>query len=308
MGYSGTVALIVLVAALGAGIYLLSIEISSQNLAYAEFKANVSENLPEKSHQFYPNLRFKEKRISYYIEESCDNEKKVSALNSLGFLSERSVLKFYSANEDDAMLGIYCSGKASEPEDSTHFIAGEGGPTKIVNASNFYVIKKAQVTLYRNEKCDSPHVALHEIMHALGFDHSANESSIMFPVTSCRQVFDDYLAEEINKIYLLDPKPDLFISGISANKTGKYIQFSVNIDNIGLEDSKSSYLKIYSSGKEFARFSLDMQEIGQRKIFSVRNLKVPGDSYIISFEIMGENGEDMNPGNNLAEVHLISIR
>lgn len=50
--------------------------------------------------QFYPNLRYKEKEISYRIDSSCGLEKKDEMLRAMKIIENRTILDFYSINSN----------------------------------------------------------------------------------------------------------------------------------------------------------------------------------------------------------------
>ncbi|MEK6888872.1 MAG: matrixin family metalloprotease [Nanoarchaeota archaeon] len=293
-----TVALLVL---LGVSYFVFS-EILAQDIAYNEFVSNVSRDLPSESGQFYPNLRFENKRIAYSIEPICGENKEKDIVSALEIISGNTILSFYESDEEGGITFL-CSNVAPEPEQRNHFVAGEGGPTKIINASQFYIITGAQVSLFRDEKCETPNVALHETLHALGFDHNNNESSIMFPVTNCAQGFDRYITEEMDRLYGIESLPDLTIEDIKAVKKGTYLNFEIFVSNSGIIDSKSSELVIYSGEEIFGKYELNEIKIGARKSVKVENLRIGRGVENIEFNITPKNPEsDLNLEDNKAMI------
>ena len=253
--------------------------------------------------QFYPNMRYRDRLISYSISDSCDNAQKSDAIRAFSLISERTIIRFYSVKEN-AEINVLCSDIAPRPEEKGHFVAGEGGPSEIYNSSIYAVIFSGKVSLFRLGECNAPKVAIHEILHALGFDHNDNQKSIMFPLTKCDQEIDDYIINEINRLYKIDSASDLAIEKVEAVKAGIYLSFEIKIGNFGLHDSGESKLVIYAENEMVSEISLDSIEIGTRKILTVQNIKIPRDSKVISFEIKAfEN--DLDSDNNKVIVRLL---
>lgn len=242
-------------------------------------------NFTSEGSQFYPNIRFSNKIISYEIESACSLEKREEVERAFDILSDNTVLMFREVI-DKPEISILCSNIAPKPEQKNHFIAGEGGPTVIINTSLYSVIFKAQVSLYRTEKCSTPNVAIHEILHALGFEHINNEKDILYPVTNCDQKVGEETIKEINSLYAVDSAPDLSIEKVSANRSRFYLNFDISVSNLGLKKSKPVFLKVYSDGELVKVFEdLGEIEVGVSKSLFVQNIKVPARVGNITFEI-----------------------
>src|SRR3989344_7859555 len=200
---------------------------NEKNAVYASLDNGDNYVLPSKSYQFYPEMRFSSNKISYSIADKCDFERKNDVIAAFNILDEKTVIDFYES--DKGNIQVLCSEIPPEPEQEGHFIAGEGGPSKIINATKFSIIEEGKISLYREEKCDEPLVAIHEILHALGFDHNNNKNSVLYPVTSCREKIDDYIVDEINRLYSIQSLPDMAIERASVKKKGAYMDFSMTI-------------------------------------------------------------------------------
>lgn len=271
---------------------------------YEAFVSNVSYNLSLKSEQFYPRMRYTSNEISYTLESACDEEKEASILEALLILEDSTILKF--TNSEDGEISFLCSEVGPSAENEDHFVAGEGGPTKIINASRYSLINEGQVSLYRNEKCDTPIVALHETLHALGFDHTNNKTSIMFPVTDCKQTLDSQIIEEINSLYSEASAPDMFIEKLIFGTTGKYIQylnFNITLMNQGLLPAEEVNVTIRNELEEIGEFSLKNFNSGQKKTMSVQNIKLPRKTKVLEFTIK-QKAQDSNPKNDNVFVNL----
>ncbi len=296
--------LIVLFVLLGIGIYFLwtNLPLPAEPVSFEEYKVNLKEIRNFSKFQFYPNMRYRNEIISYSISESCDEAKKKDVERAFNFIAEKTVLKFY--NKARGEIDVLCSNITPKPEERGHFVAGEGGPSEIINTTNYAVILSGKVSLYRRfRECVKPIIAIHEILHALGFDHNSNSNSIMYPVAECGQEFDNYIIDEINRLYSVDSAQDLVIEKISAKKSGSYLNFEITVGNFGLKDSDSSSLLVSTNGEEIREFELNKTEIGTRKILQVENLKIPRNTNILNFEVLS-NERELNLTNNKVEIGI----
>ncbi len=275
-----------------------------KEIDYGNYIAPSFESGIVKGAQFYPRMRFPEKDITYFIESKCSLEKEKEIQAAFRIISQKTVLSF-SFSEINPRIRFTCSEIAPEPEQEDHFVAGEGGPIEIINTSNYFVILESKVSLYREDKCETPQIALHEILHALGFDHTNSKSSIMYPVTNCNQEFDSFIYEDINQLYKVDAAPDLALEAISAKQVGRYLNFQANVTNMGLVDVQDANLEVYAGGESVKNYSLQKIEIGTKKILSVYNLRVSSDTRELRFKVAPVNPEyDFRLENNEAVISL----
>lgn len=288
---------------LGIGAYILFLNIPGKPVPYEDFYFEAGSKVVGNSTQFYPNMRYKDSKIGYKISESCSLPKKKDAERAFSYISEKTILEFYESNDPD--IEMLCSDIAPKPEEKGHFIAGEGGPSEIVNTSNYAVILSGKVSLYRRtNQCVRPNIATHEVLHALGFDHNNNPDSLMYPVTQCGQEFDKYIIDEINKLYKTKSMPDLVVESVNAVKKRAYLDLEVSVANFGLNDSEGAFLVIYTDGKKIKELELNTMPVGFKKIWKVQNLKIPSISRSLSFEVIS-NDEELDKKNNFAEVKLL---
>ena len=292
--------LLLLVGVLGFGVYVLFQYLPVGGTQYQEYNANFSSEISG-NYQFYANMRYPDRAISYTIEDACSEKKRDDVVMAFSIFQEKTVLSFYQSGS--GMIRILCSSIAPRPEDAGHFVAGEGGPTEIINASAYSVILSGKVSLYREEKCGTPNVAIHEILHALGFDHNNNKNSIMYPVTECGQEIDDYIINEISRLYKDDPLPDLLISKLEVNRTGRYLNFDIVVGNYGLKESSGALLVVFVEGESIKEIDLGDVPLGTRKRLIVQNLRLPRNSQIILFKVETSEKE-LSKANNFAELNL----
>jgi hypothetical protein len=295
-----------LVLLIGTG-YIFWSFYPSEERVFEEFVIENSDDLDIGSGnlQFYHNLRYTSRNIIYYIEPECTKGKTQKAKMAFEILEEKTILDFTeSSDKNSAEILILCSNIEPKLENKGHFIAGEGGPTKIVNASRFNVAFQGEVSLFREETCNTPQVALHEVLHALGFDHNNNSGSIMFPVTNCEQTLDDEIIFEIDRVYSFNSLPDLLIDDVEASKVGRYLNFNIEVANYGLRDSRNSSLVLIVDGKELDdSFDFEELKIGSKKILKVENVLVPRSFDSLEF-LVKSGDEELSLVNNRAEVRL----
>lgn len=285
---------------LSAGSYVLWYNIPSTPVNYQDFTANVSFGI--NSSQFYPNMRYSDRIITYTIEQACNNQKVTEIEQSFSILSQKTILQFKKA-DDNGEIKFLCSEVAPTSEEQGHFIAGEGGPSKIINSTNFYVVLNGRVSLYKSDKCSEPKVALHETLHALGFDHDSNPESIMYPVTDCNQQIDQSIIDEINRLYSVDSLPDWMIEKVSATKRGIYLDFDILFGNDGLRDAQNAKLEIYSNNIKVREYEINNTQIGMKTILNAQNLRIDRSAQGVKFEITTPEAE-LSKKNNVAELVL----
>jgi hypothetical protein len=198
--------------------------------------------------QFYPNMRYQSSNISYRIDSRmCTLQKLSDIKTALGTVGNLTVLNFYPVDSNEE-LSVTCSSEVVVNKD--FFVAGEGGPVNITKTDNFNVIFNGKVLLLRDSKCATPNVAIHEVLHALGFKHSGNPNNIMYEITDCGQVIGDDIPKLINELYAAPAEPDLAFDDVSANIEGRRLNANISIRNNGLQKSGDAKLVIYADGKK----------------------------------------------------------
>lgn len=220
--------------------------------------------------QFYENMRFPHKEISYKIYD-CPLQKNRDMLNALDLISNETILKFSLASGKEDIT-ISCDNKNRIEEGM--FIAGEGGPTNITMTSNFNVISSGNIILLKESKCPRPNVALHELLHVLGFNHSENKNNIMYPITDCKKELGD-IPTLINEIYSVPSYSDLAIEKASVLMSGKYLDINMSIRNHGLIESGNTEIIISSGNTIIKKINLDPLGIGYGVETVLVNVWVP---------------------------------
>lgn len=292
------VILIIAIICSGAYIYFTS-DLFSKPIVLIPNISNTNISSYENQLQFYPNMRYANSTITYNVN-SCSPEKSSRITEAIQEIESRTGLVFQIT--DDAEIDFECNEMITNINED-YFIAGEGGPVKAVNTSKFYVIEQGKVLIYYIQtNCDNYNVEIHELLHALGFDHSNNPQSIMFNVTRCDQVFTEDIIEEIKRLYAIPSLPDLAIEDISAIKQGSMLNFSIEIKNYGLRNADIIYLDIYADGEKFYSYNLGNIEYGEGKeVWGITKLPSKKVS-IVNFSLV--LNQDLDYSNNIISLEV----
>ncbi len=246
--------------------------------------------------QFYENLRYSDSRISYRIADKCTLQKKADAERAFDILENKTILDFYSVNNNEEIL-ITCESRQKIKED--FFIAGEGGPVNISRAGQFNVIHYGQVLLIRQSECPNPNIALHEILHALGFDHSSNPNNIMYEISECSQTLGEDIPLFIDELYSIPSKPDLVFEEISPLiHDGKYLDLNMSIKNTGLKSSEKAFVNLYLDNEIYEKIEIKELEVGSGMKFTIQNLKLKTTNFNEMKFIIEANFEELDKANN----------
>jgi hypothetical protein len=225
--------------------------------------------------QFYNNMRYPSNHISYSIQD-CPLNKKNQMERAFEILSNRTILYFYPVDSGE-QISVMCD--STTKLEGGLFIAGEGGPTQIINAGDFNLITHGEILLIRDSLCPNPNIALHELLHALGFDHSGNPKNIMYNITSCDQEIGQDTLDLINSLYSIPGYPDLAFGNVSAVMKGRYLNLNLTIKNNGFADAADSELEIFGDGNSLRKIDIGPVNLGYGRIIVLKNILVT------SFEI-----------------------
>lgn len=252
--------------------------------------------------QFYSNMRYPRLPISYSISSECRQEKAEQMQSAIEIISDKAGISFAQVS-GEGNIAIRCRELGNkETRNKDFYVAGEGGPSEIINTSLFYVISKGEVLLLRESTCSEPLVSMHEILHALGFGHSANPLSIMYNISDCRQKLTEDIINELKRLYSIESLPDLYSSSINATKNGRYLSFDIEVRNRGLISSENTTLSIYAADEKVGSFDIEVMEIGAGIVLNVENLRLPSRSTNeVRFVIDAENSvRELSEDNNIA--------
>ena len=252
------------------------------------------------SMQFYDNMRYPEKEISYRIEDSCNIQKKDDTERAFDIIEENTILTFYPVSSGEE-IHIACDEK--NLIQGGLFVAGEGGPTNITKAGNFNVITHGEVLLIKNSECANPNIAIHEILHALGFDHSLNPTNIMYNVSNCKQTIGEDIPSTINTLYTFETLPDLTFEDVSFELDNRYLNINMSVRNNGFKKSSASEIIIYADDSEIRRVELQSLDIGEGMKMMLVNLLLKQISVNeIKLEIV-HAGNELDKENNVVIIN-----
>ena len=244
--------------------------------------------------QFYSNMRYLNSDITYSIT-NCSLQKKGEMEQAFDILENKTILRFYLVNFNEE-LSVTCDPKPRIEEGL--FIAGEGGPTNTTKVGEFYVIFNGKVLLLRESDCDKPNIAIHELLHSLGFKHSNNKNNIMYNVSNCNQEIGEDSLKIINELYSIPSYPDLSVNNASAILHKRFLDLNLSIENIGLKNSGSFKVLVYVDNKKIKEIELANTEIGRGWVLSFSNILVL-DLNVNEIKIIVEyNGEELDKRNN----------
>ncbi len=221
--------------------------------------------------QYYENMRFPSSEISYRIE-NCPLQKEEDMERGFDIIDNLTLLDFYPVSSEEEIF-VTCTSKDRIEEGL--FIAGEGGPVDVRQAGNFNVIFYGEILLIKDSQCSKPNVAIHELLHVLGFNHSENSNNIMYPISKCSQTIGDDIPQLLNELYSVQSYPDLSVANASAVMHGKYLDANFTVRNDGLKDSEKAMIKIYADDKQVKEFELEAIKIGYARVFTLSNLIIP---------------------------------
>ncbi len=263
--------------------------------------SNFSTNNLDNTHmQFHSNMRYPDKRISYKIQD-CPLAKENNMVDAFNILSEKTVLEFYPVLNSPE-ISITCDSKNKFEEGL--FIAGEGGPTNITKTSNFNVILNGKILLIKESECKNPNIAIHELLHTLGFDHSSNPNNILYNISECSQIIGQDVLDLINKLYITPSYSDLSFEDVSAFMHGKYLDANISVRNNGLIQSTSGVIKIIVDEETIKEIDIEELDVGYGRTVKLKNLWISKSSMNeINFLIEIKSNE-LNKDNNLVVLKI----
>lgn len=247
--------------------------------------------------QFYEGIRFNHNNISYSFSPDCPQETIDKVLEAFQIISTQTeVITFYEDRNSD--IDISCSEQSIQKATNV-FIAGEGGPSEFINTTEYPVILHGEILLYRKSQCQKPIVALHELLHVFGFDHSNDSSSVMYPYSECDQTLSQDYTDFLKQLYSIPAKGDIYFENVSATKSGRYLDFNITIINNGIIDVKNVSLSVLENNEEIKSFYLGDIAYGLvKKSFNVQNLKLSSRSSSTIELILKTDTPEYNKENN----------
>jgi Matrixin/CARDB len=244
--------------------------------------------------QFYPKLRFETNQISYRIDD-CPLQKQNDMERAFEIIADETILEFYPVQENEQII-VNCQSE-SRIEDGL-FIAGEGGPTNASKVGEFYVIFNGKILLIKDSKCETPNIAIHELLHVLGLKHSENKNNIMYNISRCSQTLGEDIPLLINELYSIPSQPDLSFGNVTAQMNGKYLDTTIEVKNNGLANAPESKLIISTEDRTIEEFDIAKLNIGYGTSMTISNLLISELSVTnINYEIQ-TSFQEINKKNN----------
>lgn len=253
------------------------------------------------SMQFYENMRFQKKEIPYKINPECTLRKKSEMERAMEILSNQTPLSFRPVSVEEEIT-ITCQDE--NKIEGNLFIAGEGGPVNITRTDNFNVILYGKILLIRDSNCERPNIAIHELLHVLGFDHSPNPRNIMYNTSKCSQILSDDMVEAINDLYSVSSYADLSFENVSAKMNGRNLDLNLSIRNNGLANAGNSKLMIYADDKLIKETDVQPIKIGFGLTMTFGNLFVNQvDVNELKLSLQGDFSE-LDKDNNIIKLEI----
>lgn len=254
---------------------------------------------------FKPLMRFDTDEISYSFDD-CEEIKKKRMKNAFDILSKETGAFIFYENDYDPMITIYCKDPKEEKRD-TIFVAGEGGPNRILPLDLYPQIIGGSIYLYRGEntkECEYPVIELHELLHVFGFEHINDTKKVLYPYLDCNQRLTEDIISEIKKLYSEKAKADIFIEDLETFTDKKYLDFSITVTNRGLLIAENTTLRISSQESEIYSYSLGTVSPGVSQRISTKNVPIkPKNAKQLTFKIT-TNTEEYFSDNNLATIFI----
>jgi len=265
----------------------------------------------ESSKQFYSNMKFNHKDISYKIELNCEDNKRERVLIALDLLSkEVGNIKFHAVSNNPD-IEISCSEQVKSAYNPDYFIGGEGGAKEVIQTGRYNIINQGVIYLYEDNigslNCDYPSVEMHELMHVFGFGHSENKNSLMYAyLESCNQKLDSFIIQELKRLYAEENLADLYIENLKTVKKGRYLDFNITIKNSGSVNANNVSFSVLSDGKVAGTNELEDITYGAGVTISIQNFKLnERNPKEIKFVLDRENRiNEIDKENNVAIVKL----
>jgi len=220
--------------------------------------------------QFYENMRYPSEKISYRIQE-CTLQKQDEMERAFELLESKTILNFYPVNSNEE-ISVTCDSHSKI--EGGMFIAGEGGPVNITRTDKFSVIFSGKILLIRESECEKPNVALHELLHALGFAHSSNPDNVMYSISKCSQTIGEDIPPVINKLYSYSTYSDLSFENVSAIMHGRYLDVNMSLRNNGLKESGAAKIIVSSDGSFIKEVDLKGLKVGYGITITLSNIFV----------------------------------
>ena len=120
--------------------------------------------------------------------------------------------------------------------------------------------------------------AIHELGHIIGFDHTTDPSDIMYPYESCARQITKKEIMTIESIYSMEPRPQLYLSGVSVLVDRGYANINFSVKNIGIIHTPKTEIFVYSDGKVAYKIELDILRPSDGVFEYLKNIRMASGS------------------------------
>ncbi|MDH4227015.1 MAG: M10 family metallopeptidase domain-containing protein [Deltaproteobacteria bacterium] len=252
--------------------------------------------------QFAPNMRYEDKVITYRIND-CPRYKWMDIEKAFNKISGLTPVFFNPVIRDEQLV-VNCSPalkKAKKGDDYGVVEMGRGGP-RYTLGEHYNIIVGGEVLIERDHDCSEPLVEIHEILHAMGYKHSSDPSSILYPMLDCSQTIKREILDDITRLYNISGLPDLVIKSVTLKKVSKDYVIRVEAVNSGMTESAPAkiIIKNTDTGETVADFAFGSLEPGAGFAHTVK-----ANYEIKTVEVELKTGfEEMDKANNKAKARL----
>ena len=281
------------------------------NEVNSNLTATTTSTKPPKTYEttplLFPRIRWAKMPISVYVVSSnCSavQVQEVSDAENIWTQKTNGIISFTDSNSpSQADVVVDCLKDSSSIREGRRIIkkVGEGGPSSVYDTGLFNLTTKGKIYLFTSTTgCDRPIIAIHEMGHVIGLDHSDNPSSVMHEYEVCSQEITPEIVNTIKSLYSYPAKPDLYFFDASASQKNFYLYLNMTIKNEGLVDSQPTNVSVIANGKEVKSIPLDSIKPAQGYIYSISNLFVSNEVTDLKLVIDPTNQmEELFKSNNM---------
>lgn len=247
----------------------------------------------------FANIRWAKMPLSVYIvAENCTSQQaqEVTDAEGIWYQKTNGLISFTGASSSsNADVVVDCLTDASSIREGRTIVrkVGEGGPSSVYDTGMFNLTTKGKIYLFSSAAgCTQPIIAIHEMGHVLGLDHSENPSSVMYPYEDCDQKITPDIISTLQALYSYPAKSDLYFSQASASQKDFYLSINMTIKNEGLVPSAPAFVSVQVNGKEVKSIPLDSIKPAQGYEYSLTNLFVSNQVSELKLAIDTQNATD----------------